>query len=65
MTNGANSLSISASSLDSETGAVTSEHFGFSFRFSAAKRLRFDLKERQWLSEMENGVRGHLKTFVH
>jgi hypothetical protein len=40
-------------------------HFDFSFRFSAAKRLRFDLKERQWLSEMENGVRGHLKTFVH
>ena len=27
--------------------------------------LRFDLKERQWLSEIENGVRGHLKMFVH
>ena len=39
--------------------------FDFSFGFSAAKRLRFDLKERQWPSEMENGERGPLKTFVH
>jgi hypothetical protein len=44
---------------------TTSEHFRFSFGLSAAKRLRFDLKEKQWLSEMENDARGHPKTFAH
>jgi hypothetical protein len=35
------------------------------FESGAAKGLRFDLKEKQWLKEMENGARGHLNKFVH
>jgi hypothetical protein len=41
------------------------EEFRFSFEFSAAKRLRFDLKGKQCLKEMENDARGHLNTFGH
>jgi hypothetical protein len=43
----------------------TIRKFIFSFVFRAATRLRFDLKEKKWLSEMENGERGHLNTFAH
>ena len=43
----------------------TIRKFIFSFVFRAATRLRFDLKEKLWLSEMENGGRGHLNTFAH
>jgi hypothetical protein len=39
--------------------------FYFSFKFSAAKRLRFDWKENQCLEEMENGARGRLNKFAH
>jgi hypothetical protein len=39
--------------------------FFFSFEVSAAKRLRFDPKEKQCLKEMESGARGHLNRFVH
>jgi hypothetical protein len=41
------------------------EEFRFSFEFSAAKRLRFDLKGKQCLKEIENDARGHLNTFGH
>jgi hypothetical protein len=43
------------------TRNVTASIFYFYFNFGAAKRLRFDLKEEQWL---ENGP-GHLNRFAH
>jgi hypothetical protein len=43
----------------------TIRKFIFSFVFRVATRLRFDLKEKLWLSEMENGGPGHLNTFAH
>jgi uncharacterized membrane protein len=52
-------MSVAAATLD------TSRKFIFSFVFRVATRLRFDLKEKLWLSEMENGARGHLNTFAH
>jgi len=52
-------MSVAAATLD------TIRKFIFSFVFRVATRLRFDLKEKLWLSEMENGARGHLNTFAH
>jgi hypothetical protein len=43
----------------------TIRKFIFSFVFRVATRLRFDLKEKLWLSEMETGGPGHLNTFGH
>jgi hypothetical protein len=42
-----------------------SSRFYFSSKSRAAKRLRFDPKEKQCLEEMENGAPGHLSMFVH
>src|SRR5215467_10936607 len=39
--------------------------FYFYFKSGAAKRLRFDLKEKQCLKQMEDGARGHLNKSVH
>jgi hypothetical protein len=43
---------------------ITATTFYFSFNSGAAKRLRFDLKEKQCLKQMELGVRGHLNKSV-
>ena len=51
-------MSVAAATLD------TIRKFIFSFVFRVATRLRFDLKEKLWLSEMENGGRGRLNTFA-
>jgi hypothetical protein len=45
--------------------ANKSSRFYFSSKSRAAKRLRFDPKEKQCLKEMENGACGHLNMFVH
>src|SRR5215471_11420080 len=42
---------------------ITATTFYFSFKSAAAKRLRFDLKEKQCL-KLEHGVRGHLNKSV-
>ena len=52
-------MGVAAATLD------TIRKFIFSFVFRVATRLRFDLKEKLWLSEMEAGGPGHLNTFGH
>ena len=44
---------------------ITVSTFCFSFKSGSAKGLRFELKEKQCLKEMEYGARGHLNKFVH
>jgi hypothetical protein len=46
-------------------GNVIASTFYFSFKSSAAKRPRFDLKEKQCLREMEYDAYGRLNKFVH
>jgi hypothetical protein len=43
---------------------ITATTFYFSFKSGAATRLRFDLKEKQCLKQMEHGARGHLNKSV-
>jgi hypothetical protein len=45
----------------------TQRWIGFSFKCNAGTSLRwrFDLKEKSWPNEMENGARGHLNMFAH
>src|SRR5215468_1189146 len=45
--------------------AIKATTFYFSFKSGAAKRPRFDLKEKQCLKQMEHGARGHLNKSVH
>src|SRR5215470_12547760 len=45
--------------------AIKATTFYFYFKSGAAKRPRFDLKEKQCLKQMEDRARGHLNKSVH
>lgn len=41
------------------------KHFLFSLKFDAATTPPFNVKEKQWLKETENGEPGHQKMSAH
>jgi hypothetical protein len=47
------------------SGIQSDRHFYFSLRFDAATRLPFNVKEKQWSNETENGEPGHQNMFAH
>jgi hypothetical protein len=43
----------------------SNKHFLFSLKFDAATTPPFNVKEKQWLKETENGEPGHQKMSAH